>query len=313
MYLPSDKLEELLQCPVTGTELRQRNGQYVGSDESMHTFYPIVNQIPYLVDFANSVIEEPQSKEGATVGGSPIVRIKKSGLRQLGSKVVSTDSSVTEYNVERMLKLLRPLARVLVIGGGTIGKGMDKLYESNDLEIVSFDIYSTADVQFVADAHNIPLKSGSFDAVIIQAVLEHVLVPGRVVEEIWRVLKSDGIVYAETPFIQQVHEGAYDFTRFTESGHRNLFRYFSRIDSGVMSGPAMALLWSIDYFVSGVCRSRCAGKVAKLLFFWLKYFDNLIPPSFKTDGASGVYFLGERQNEAVSISEIISSYQGQQK
>ncbi len=52
------------------------------------------------------------------------------------------------------------------------------------------------------------------------------LEPERVVSEIARVLKPAGMVYSEIPFMQQVHEGAYDFTRFTDSGQRWLFRQF---------------------------------------------------------------------------------------
>ncbi len=86
------------------------------------------------------------------------------------------------------------------------------------MRIAAFDIYYSANVQFIADAHSILLRDASVDAVVIQAVLEHVLDPQQVVDEIWRVLKPSGLVYAETPFLQHVHEGAYDFTRFTESG-----------------------------------------------------------------------------------------------
>ena len=82
------------------------------------------------------------------------------------------------------------------------------------------------------------------------------LEPGRWCAEIHRVLKPGGLVYAETPFMQQVHEGAYDFTRFTESGHRYLFARFDLIDSGVTAGAGTQLLWSLDYFVRGLFRSR---------------------------------------------------------
>ena len=101
---------------------------------------------------------------------------------------------------------------------------MEPFYPEPRIALVAFDIYASPQVQFVADAHHIPLEDGCFDAVIVQAVLEHVLEPGRVVAEIYRVLKPNGLVYAETPFLQHVHEGAYElFTRFTESGHRYLF------------------------------------------------------------------------------------------
>ena len=101
--------------------------------------------------------------------------------------------------------------------------------------MTAFDIYDTPRVQVVADAHQIPIRDEHFDGVVIQAVLEHVLEPQRVADEIWRVLKPGGLVYAETPFMQQVHEGAYDFTRFTESGHRYLFRRFDLIELGRVS------------------------------------------------------------------------------
>jgi hypothetical protein len=79
--------------------------------------------------------------------------------------------------------------------------------------------------------------------------LEHVLDPSAVVAEIHRVLKPDGYVYAETPFMQQVHERAYDFSRFTRSGHRWLFRQFDEIDAGPITGPATAFLWSMRYLL----------------------------------------------------------------
>jgi len=270
MLLPIDQVEALFQCPVTGSSLERNGNSYLGGSTSTPTEYKVHNGAPVLVDFENSVISEPQDSEEIADASSPVERISKTGLRQLGSRIVSSDASVTTSNVKNLIELLanrgKP-ARLLVVGGGSIGKGISDLYNEYDIEIVSFDIYNSEVVQFVADAHQIPLKSDSFDAVVIQAVLEHVLYPEVVAKEIWRVLKTDGLVYAETPFMQQVHEGAYDFTRFTESGHRNLFRNFKLIKSGVVSGPGTVLMWSIDYFVSGLLRTRKAGKAIKLLFY----------------------------------------------
>ncbi len=74
-------------------------------------------------------------------------------------------------------------------------------------------------------------------------------------KEIHRVLKDDGIVYADTPFMQQVHEGAYDFTRFTLSGHRWLFKNFALLDSTVWSAaPVLA-----RELVGSLCRRADAG------------------------------------------------------
>ncbi|WP_224003280.1 methyltransferase domain-containing protein [Aureimonas sp. SA4125] len=93
------------------------------------------------------------------------------------------------------------------------------MYAHPRTRIVALIVYNSANSRLIADAHNIPLK----DALVVQAELEHVLQPRRVVAEIWRVLRPGGIVYVETPFMHHVHEGPFDFTRFTESGHRYLF------------------------------------------------------------------------------------------
>lgn len=44
----------------------------------------------------------------------------------------------------------------------------------------------------VADGHKLPFKAGSFDAVFALEVLEHVSDPGKVLKEIFRVLKNRG-------------------------------------------------------------------------------------------------------------------------
>ena len=114
------------------------------------------------------------------------------------------------------------------------------------------------------------------------------------VAEIHRVLRPGGVVYAETPFLQQVHEGAYDFTRFTDSGHRYLFRDFERIDSGQVAGAGTALRWSIGYFVRALTRSVALGRIASLAFFWLSYLDRFLDPAHSLDAASSVFFLGRK-------------------
>src|SRR5690606_20509079 len=93
---------------------------------------------------------------------------------------------------------------LLMVGAGTMGIGTKQLYDDETILQIAFDVYPSLLTQFAADAHSIPLEDESVDAVCIQAVIEHVLEPERVIAEILRVLKPDGVVYAETPFMQQV-------------------------------------------------------------------------------------------------------------
>lgn len=303
----------LLRCPRTGLPLDfTPDGSAMTSDGRAR--YPAVGGLPVLIDFGRSVVDRSDLFDNANE--SPVERPRYEGFRKRVKRLVSPDKGTTRDNIARFITLLKersPTPLVLVIGGGTIGQGMRDLYEDPDLRLIAFDIYRSPNAQFIADAHSIPLADGSVGGVVIQAVLEHVLQPAEVVDEIWRVLGEDGLVYSETPFMQQVHEGPYDFTRFTESGHRYLFRRFSLIRSGASAGPGAQLLWSLDYFARGVFRSRLAGKAVKLAFFWLRYFDRIIPPAHASDAASGVFFLGRKAQAEISAKDIVSFYRGAQK
>lgn len=312
MLADRNEVIKLLRCPKTGRELTLGQDSLYCEDELGRCDYKIVNGYPVLIDFDNSVF-----RANETSLAPPVKRKSYSGLVQVLKSLVSTPHAVTKANVKSLQQMLAAMpgrCRILIIGGGTIGQGMAELYATERFEIVSFDVYASPHVQFIADAHEIPLPSDTFDAVIVQAVLEHVLEPATVVREIHRVLKPSGLVYSETPFMQHVHEGAYDFTRFTELGHRYLFRNFRPLRAGVLSGAGTQLQWSLDYFFRGLFRSRKMGKLVKLCFFWLQYFDRIIPLPYNVDAAGGVFFLGVKDNNKVELgkAEIASYYQGAQ-
>jgi SAM-dependent methyltransferase len=128
---------------------------------------------------------------------------------------------------------------MLMIGATTRGAGTDGLYETEAVRQIAFDIYPSVHTHFIADAHQIPLASGSVDGVCIQAVLEHVINPEQVVSETSRVLRPGGLVYAETPFMQRVHEGAYDFMRYA-SGEGRLARAWPGSESALIRSSLRA-------------------------------------------------------------------------
>ncbi|MEU6354140.1 class I SAM-dependent methyltransferase [Streptomyces sp. NPDC047072] len=272
---------------------------------------------PLLVDFECSILRRDEltpaaERAGAVLRGNvpaPAIERLPAALRGLWKPL----NRIAARNIDRLLELLpgqSPL--LLVVGGGTIGNGVSAAYADPRVQVVGFDIVGSPHTQFVADAHQIPLADRSADAVLVQAVLEHVLDPGCVVAEIHRVLKDDGLVYAETPFLQQVHAGAYDFTRFTASGHRFLFRRFDELDAGSVAGPGTQLLWSVDYLIRGLTRTATAGRVVRAALFWLRLLDVLIPREYQADNASAFYFLGRKRDRDMSPEEIVAYYPGAQ-
>ncbi len=275
--------------------------------------YSSIGEKPVLIDFAESVIDRDWLF--LTSAGSAVARRKGTSLVRRVFNACGTSEAATRRNLDHLLVELDGLARrplVLVVGGGSIGRGVNGIYDDREIDVVAFDIYDSPNVQVIADAHKLPFRTGVFDAVIVQAVLEHVIEPLVCVKEIERVLAADGLVYAETPFMQQVHEGPFDFTRYTESGHRFLFRGFDRLNSGSIGGPGTQFIWSVDYLTRSLFQSPRAGKLAKLACCWVQLLDRLIPESYCIDGASGVFFLGRKSDKVVSPKSMVSHYRGAQ-
>jgi len=266
--------------------------------------FPSVRGIPVLVDFRSSILNEDVVV--GTQASSTIPRRRRGRL----ASYFQLHNPVAEKNVRILLSNLPPNPLILIVGGGSIGQGMANLYEGQTSRVVAFDIYVTSNIQLVADGHSIPFERETFDAVVIQAVLEHVLNPSEIVAEIWRVLKPFGFVYAETPFLQAVHEGPYDFQRFTESGHRWLFRNFDLICSGVVSGPITQFLWSINYAIRSLFRSRRAGVAIRTLLLPLLLLERYIPATYASDAAGAVFFLGRKSQTAISPNDIVRFYRG---
>lgn len=265
---------------------------------------------PVLVDFRDSIFERGSIQPASDLPERTIQKL----LHALQPR--NETARVIAARLSRDLRTLvtnrRP--RLLIIGGGTIGRGLEQLYADPAIDLIAFDVFPSRYTQFVADGHRLPLADGCVDAVIVQAVLEHVLEPSRVVAEIHRVLCSDGLVYADTPFLQHVHEGAYDFTRFTESGHRWLFRDFALIDSGVVAGTGTQLAWTISHTVRSLVPLKGVSSAVRLAMTPLaRLIDRLAPAAHAVDGASSVYFYGRRATEAIEPRAMVEHYRGAQR
>ncbi len=299
----------LLRCPACGSALAA-DGVTCANSACAHASAPYrsVEGQPVLIDAETSIVDpaavrwtEPKPRGAAA--------------RALG--IFDRPNAVAERIGRRLVADLRGRERrpvVLVIGGGTIGSGLGALYTAGEIDLLAFDIFPTRFTQFVADAHHVPLADAAVDAVVVQAVLEHVLDPWRVAAEIHRVLRPDGLVYADTPFLQPVHEGPYDFTRFTESGHRWLFRDFALIESGVVAGPGSQFAASLAQAARSVVPLRGVGPVVRFAATPLgQLVDRFAAPRAAVDGASAVYFYGRRSDEPLAPREMIAHYRGAQR
>lgn len=309
-------MQDLLRCPACGGELAAPQGEPgILTCGSCGTTYPVVGDRAILFSPANRLFDAAEYKAKLAL---------PAGQRSLLGRVIDAVVPGPSVNVARDAGLARIRAhldrggagRILVVGIGREKAALEAaLTDGGPHKLVGSDVDVESDAEILCDAHELPFADNSFDAVVTTAVLEHVCRPETAVAEIERVLKPGGLVYSEIPFLQQVHAGPHDFTRYTRSGHIALFRNMALVDAGMVAGPGTVLVWSIENFAKlmfGHPRLQQLASIgSRMAFFWLKYFDLLFKNKASwLDGASCTYYIGRKAESDLDDKRLIDLYVG---
>ncbi len=98
---------------------------------------------------------------------------------------------------------------------------------------VSVDLYDYSPViDFHYDIQALEFADDTFDAIVCNAILEHVENPIKAIGELFRVLKKGGRIWVEVPFNQPYHPTPGDFWRVTPDGIKIWMHQFKEISSG---------------------------------------------------------------------------------
>jgi len=111
---------------------------------------------------------------------------------------------------------------------------------------------------FYYDGVRLPFEDKSFDTVLNVQVLEHTPEPGRLVSEMARVLKDDGLLILTAPFDFRLHEQPHDYFRYTPHGLRTLCE---KAGLEITETAPMGSLWSI---VAHKLNTYLAFRVARI-------------------------------------------------
>jgi len=179
-----------------------------------------------------------------------------------------------------------------------LGSGPERISK----DFINVDIFPFPEVDIVADATELPFRDNSIDAVVSESLFEHVPDAYKVVNEIMRVVRPGGLIYASAPLVHPYHASPNDFGRWTISGLTRMFGEIDIIKSGVRSGPWSALLMFLAYWL-GVIFSFGSRKAAPfvahifmLILGPLKYLDYFF---IKMPGSEAVaahlYVLGRKK------------------
>lgn len=113
--------------------------------------------------------------------------------------------------------------KILDIGAGrqTIQRHLP-----DDSQYISLDYYQTStgwyhvQPSMYGDGQRLPIASNSFDTLLLLDVLEHLPLPELCLSEAYRVLKPEGKLIIQVPFLYPLHDVPLDFQRWTLYGLR---------------------------------------------------------------------------------------------
>ena len=193
----------------------------------------------------------------------------------------------------------RELAALLVNIGDdqralNIGSGESDLHPG----VINLDVDPSDHTDCVGDALLVPFEANTFQLVLSQETMEHVSDPFRAVREMGRVLKTDGVLYLQVPFVLGYHPDPEDYWRFTHSGVRRLIEQAGlrceRVESSLAAGTGVHRI--LVEFLAGVAARlvpqtyRPVKGVAAIIFYPLKWLDGWLSVGSERDRIAGGYF-----------------------
>ena len=126
--------------------------------------------------------------------------------------VIQIMTNLTRYSMYNQIR-----DAVGTISGKILGiSGIKNFYTFINLESSMITEVDYPEV----DIHSLPFNSETFDFVISDQVLEHVMDPQKAVHESYRVLKKGGIAIHTTCFMNYIHYCPTDFWRFSPDALR---------------------------------------------------------------------------------------------
>jgi SAM-dependent methyltransferase len=264
----SDRLQvltELVACPACrSSDMRWTEHSITCS--SCGSTYAVANGTPLLL-----FDERPPVRGDSDDLG--LMRYVPTGLQMLAEKSRSlVRPSLVHRSVQERSRIQSYVtehssdARILNVGAGSSDYGAN---------VINLDIAPEPGIDLVGVAEHLPFRDGVFDAILFQAVLEHVSNSERALSEILRVLAPGGGVFIEVPFIQGYHPVPRDHRRFTEQGLRAELeqRGFVVDETGVAVGPASAMAWIAAEFLALLLSGRSGRlyRFARLGTTWLAW------------------------------------------
>ncbi|KKN10245.1 hypothetical protein LCGC14_1038590 [marine sediment metagenome] len=175
---------------------------------------------------------------------------------------------------------------------GSQGSFLDLRPFFPDKEYIGADMQDGLGVDIVLNLHDIDLPSDHVGTVLCLNTFEHVEFPRKAIEEIYRILKSNGILIISSHMNFPIHGAPNDYWRFTPDGFRSLLKTFdlSFVEFyGDHINPPFVIGIGFKGSISENIKNKLIIKIkhwkvygGRLSKRWKKLLLKLIPPAFLT-------------------------------
>jgi len=133
------------------------------------------------------------------------------------------------YKIEEYLKTMNLKKGKCLLIGDSLNDKTGKINNTALIDMLPKGCDIIAPGYPEVDIHDMPYADNEFDYVLSDQILEHVEKPWIAIDEVHRVLKTDGLAIFTSCLIHGIHGVPNDYWRFTPNGLRVLFERFSHI------------------------------------------------------------------------------------
>ena len=185
-------LLRVIQCKDCSGELSQNPGQVTLACQLCGWTIPMQGKIPLFTSPPHGLVPSEKLTRGPEIG-TPWRRANWRFLQQQVAR-------------------LNPDALILDVGAGR-GDFAD-LFENRNY--LALDVYPYPEVDIVCDLTQVnPFRPGSFDAILLLNVMEHVYDLRALLDSLAGMLKPGGVILVAIPFLVKIHQAPIDFVRYT--------------------------------------------------------------------------------------------------